>query len=92
MSTKINFSGDQFDLKNDPSKSFMELAEEQWQNIPSSCKSGYCMVCACKIRKGLDQIDKELKWIMIATGDETLVLPCIAGPISSNSEIELESL
>ena len=92
MSTKINTYWDEVILDNDVTKTFVEIAEDSWKEILSSCKSGYCMVCACKVKKGKEFINKELKGAMIATWNDDLVLTCIAWPTDKNAEIELESL
>lgn len=55
------------------------MAEDQNFEIPSSCRSGACFVCAAKVLKGAECIDIGKMGVPLVDIDEDQILTCIGG-------------
>lgn len=64
-------------------KSFAQMAEDVGIELPVSCCSGACFVCACKIKDGMDDVDIAKLSVPLVDIDEDQVLACIGGIKSS---------
>lgn len=64
-------------------KSFVQMAEDVGIELPVSCCSGACFVCACRIKDGIDNVDIAKLSVPLVDIDEDQVLSCIGGIKSS---------
>ena len=60
-------------------RSFVEMAEEAWLQMPTSCCSGACFVCACRIKEWAEHIDIGLLSVPLVDIDADQVLTCVGG-------------
>lgn len=60
-------------------ETFVEMAEKVGFEIPSSCRSGACFVCAAKILQWQDAIDIGKAWVPLVDVEYDQCLTCIAG-------------
>jgi ferredoxin len=60
-------------------KSLVESAEDVGIEIPSSCRSGACFVCAARVKEGMEFLDIGKFWIPLVDIDEDQVLTCVCG-------------
>lgn len=56
---------------------FVEMAEREWFEIPSSCRSWACYVCAAKVIKWWEHIDIWKTWLPLVDIEEDQILSCI---------------
>jgi len=64
-------------------KSFVEMAEDIGVELPCSCCSGACFVCACQIVSGIDDVDIATLSVPLVDVDKDQVLACVGGIKSS---------
>lgn len=93
MTTKIIIWKEEHSIISDTTKNFLDNAENNGISIPSSCRVWYCMVCACKIKKWKEFINRNLTWDDLINDPESdIILSCVAWPTSDTEEIILETL
>ena len=77
--SKINvkIDGNQHSFECPPGKTILEMAEDAGVDIPSSCQSGSCGACECRLVSGTVEMDDP-----IALSDQDikdgLILACIS--------------
>jgi len=55
------------------------MAEDVGVELPVSCCSGACFVCACRVKEGLDFIDIAKLSVPLVDIDADQILACVAG-------------
>lgn len=60
-------------------KSLVESAEDVGVEIPSSCRSGACFVCAARVKEWMEFLDIGKFWVPLVDIDEDQVLTCVCG-------------
>ena len=60
-------------------QSFVDMARDAWSEMPTSCCSGACFVCACRIRSWAEHIDIGLLSVPLVDLDADQVLTCVWG-------------
>ncbi len=60
-------------------QSFVDMARDAWLEMPTSCCSGACFVCACRIRSWAEHIDIGLLSVPLVDLDADQVLTCVWG-------------
>jgi ferredoxin len=60
-----------------PWQSFAEAANDAWLSIPTSCCSGACFVCACRITQWQEDVDIGLVSVPLVDMDRDQVLTCV---------------
>jgi ferredoxin len=63
----------------DQYKSFTQMAEHAGYEMPVSCCSGACMVCACRIIEGSEYVDPTTVSVPLIDVDDDQVLSCVGG-------------
>lgn len=63
--------------------SFFQMAQESGLELPVSCCSGACFVCACKIIQGGKCIDQGKLSVPLVDVEEDQVLTCVGGVMES---------
>jgi len=58
-------------------KSFLEMSENRGIEIPYSCCSGACFVCAAKVQSGMDAVNPEQMSVPLVEVESDQVLTCI---------------
>ncbi len=60
-------------------QSFVDMAQHAWLDMPTSCCSGACFVCACRIREWAEHVDIGLISVPLVDIDADQVLTCVGG-------------
>lgn len=60
-----------------PHKSFVAMAEEAWYEMPVSCCSGACFVCACSVAWWQDAVDIATLSVPLVDIESDQVLTCV---------------
>ena len=78
------------------SESIIDIGEEQWVDLPYSCRSGACFACSWTVIKGEEYINPQKTWDQLIDTDEWEVLCCIAWvkpqAYEDDATIEIEML
>ncbi len=64
-------------------KSFHQMAMDHDIELPVSCCSGACFVCACKVIKWLELVDVGKISVPLVDVEQDQLLSCVGGVISS---------
>ena len=59
-------------------KSFLEMWEDAWIEMPYSCCSGACFVCAAKVIQWQDSVDAAKLSVPLVDVEDDQVLTCIS--------------
>lgn len=87
-----------FEVASDSQESIVDIAQEEWIELPYSCRSGACFSCCAQIKQWAERLDREKTGEQLIDVDEDEFLCCIGGIQSSAFEageevvIELEML
>lgn len=76
--TDINWKVHTLQVKEDSNKSIVELAAEEWIELPYSCMSGACFACCGEVSEWEEYLNKEKVWEQLIDVDNDEVLCCIA--------------
>lgn len=60
-------------------QSFVQMAADHGVEMPVSCCSWACFVCACKVKEGLKSVDIAKLSVPLVDIDEDQVLACVGG-------------
>ena len=63
-------------------QSFYQMAQDNDVELPVSCCSGACFVCACRVTEGLELVDIGKLSVPLVDVEEDQVLSCVGGVIS----------
>ncbi len=80
----------------DPSKSILDLAEDQWIELPYSCRSGACYACVAKVKKWAECLEQNKTGEKLVDTEEDEFLTCIGWVkkecVDKDEEVVLEML
>ncbi len=81
FTVKVEPAGLQYDVEGD--LSLLEAAEMSRVQLPSSCRSGTCRTCMCRMLSG--EVSYAIEWPGLTAEEkaEGYVLPCVARPLSN---------
>lgn len=60
-------------------KSFTQMAADAGYEMPVSCCSGACMVCACRVVEWRDAVDPATVSVPLIDVEDDQVLSCVGG-------------
>ena len=85
-------------LDSDENKSIVDLAEDQWIELPSSCRSGACFSCCGEVKQGKEYMDNNKTGQQLIDVEENETLCCVSWVCSKafdtpeDKTIEIEML
>lgn len=77
----------------DPSKSILEMLEEQGIDYPFSCMAGACSSCKITVHKGKDKLELDKFGTPLMPVEENEFLTCVCGvdeAVAEDDSVEIE--
>ncbi len=75
-------------------KSIIDVAEENWIELPYSCRSGACFSCCAEVTKWKEHLDLEKTGEALIDVEDNECLTCICGikkeVFTSGEQVEIE--